>query len=328
MRECERITSIQERIHPNPTSGTDWQTIIYGVLAAGILFSVIASAGALKYVHLDLLQRISQMMNNIDAIARRAPLDNAVQGSDELAELDKFIHSTDESLRQLERSRQEFMSMLTHDMRAPLTQIQFSVGLLADGTYEDEPERRSGMLRTLVPEIARLNRLVDDLLTANKLDVEPIKLELEDVSAKELLSQIKDAMELESSSRDRIITVSGDDTLVVADTFQITRVLTNLCANALKYTAAGTGVDLKCTTESEKVLFEVSDHGPGIAPALVDRIFDRYQQGTDVQTRSGFGLGLYIAKSIIDAHGERIWFENKPPEQGSGCSFFFTLKRP
>ncbi|MBX9668235.1 MAG: hypothetical protein K2X93_11475 [Candidatus Obscuribacterales bacterium] len=223
----------------------------------------------------------------------------------------RFIYATDDSLRQLERTRQEFVSMRTHDMRLPLTQIQFSVDLLAEGAYEERPEKRQDMLVTLVPEIARLNRMIDDLLTANKLDAEPLKLSLETLSARELLNQIRDAMQIEDSSRDRSIKVTADDSKILADQFQLERVLTNLCTNALKYTPARSVVELRCRAEDERVVPEVIDEGPGVPDELAPHLFERYRQGDDDRARSGFGLGLYIAKSIVEAHGGEIGFQNE-----------------
>jgi signal transduction histidine kinase len=325
MRECAAIASFQRRIHPHATTHTDWQTIIYSVLAAGLLLSLGVSAGALRYVHLDLLERILKIMRNTEAIARREPLVETVQGSDELATLDKFVHETDDSLRQLERMRQEFFGMLTHDMRAPLTTIQFSVAILADGAYEASPEKRQNMLKSLVPEIGRLNRLVEDLLSANRLETEPLKLTLEPVYSRELLEQVKNTLELEANSRNRSIEIHCDDNYVMADGFQIGRVLINLCANALRY--AQMTVQLRCAADGGMVLFEVIDDGPGIPPAVGATLFQRYRQGDDDKTRSGFGLGLFIAKSIIDAHGGEIGYRNVNGDNNpKGCVFFFSLK--
>ncbi|MBX9686545.1 MAG: HAMP domain-containing histidine kinase [Candidatus Obscuribacterales bacterium] len=328
VNECLKIAEIQRHIHTHPTSNANWQMRIYFALAVGIVLSLIISGLALRYVQLDLLQRIALMMRNTASIARREPLKEQVSGSDELAELDKFIHAADDSIRQLEQSRQEFISMLTHDMRSPLTQIQFSVSVLAEGTYEDNPEKRQKMLQTLVPEISRLNRLIDDLLTANKLESEPLKLLLEPLSAADLLKQVSEVMEMEASSRQRTVKVNAVESKVLADSFQIIRVLTNLCANALKYTPPGATVELCCQAQGESVLFEVIDDGPGISAELAEHLFERYSQGKDSQTRTGFGLGLYIAKSIVLAHGGQIGYLNRSQKDGqSGSVFYFTLKK-
>ena len=325
-QECRKISEIQKQIHPS-TTFADWQSIIPAVYIIGLALSVVVSILAVRFVQLDFLNRLTSMMRNTQALGRREPLNDFVGGSDEIAELDRFIHSTDDALRQLERTRQEFISMLTHDMRAPLTQIQFSVGILADGTYEELPEKRQTTLRALVPEIGRLNRMIDDLLTANKLDSEPLKLNLEAVYAKDLLEQVCDSMQTEAASRNRNITVSGDDSEVIVDSFQIGRVLTNLCANALKYTDVGSTVELRCQSDGDCVLIEVLDQGPGVSGDLAPHLFDRYRQGDEEQTRSGFGLGLYIAKSIVQAHGGEIGFYNRSVEDNmKGCAFYVRMK--
>jgi signal transduction histidine kinase len=171
-----------------------------------------------------------------------------------------------------------------------------------------------------------LNRLVEDLLTANKLDAQPMKLAMEKLSSKRLLEGVRQAMVSEAESRGREIEVAGADVEVLADEFQISRVLINLCANALKYTPSGTTVKLMCTVADERVIFSVEDHGPGIPEKLQPHLFERYQQGQDEMSKLGFGLGLYIARSIVEAHGERIWFENKQGDD-TGCRFYFTLPR-
>lgn len=323
-RECRKISEIQKQIHPS-TRFSDWQSIIPAVYLTGLALSVVVSILAFRFVQLDFLNRLTSMMRNTEALGRREPLKEVVDGTDEIASLDKIIHSTDDALRQLERTRQEFVSMLTHDMRAPLTQIQFSVGVLADGTYEQAPEKRQTMLSSLVPEIARLNRMIDDLLTANKLDSEPLKLNLEAVYAKDMLEQVRDAMQTEAVSRNRSITVSGDDSEITVDSFQFGRVLTNLCANALKYTDVDSVVEMSCQADADTVIIEVKDEGPGVPAELAPHLFERYRQGDEEQTRSGFGLGLYIAKSIVEAHGGEIGFYNRSADE-TGCAFFIRLK--
>jgi signal transduction histidine kinase len=322
--ETSNIRAIEDRIHPHATSSTNWQAVIYGVLTTGLVLSFIICAMALRFFHLDLLQRITTIMRNTEAIAKRQPLIESVSGTDELASLDKFVHNTDASLRQLENDRQEFFSMLTHDMRAPLTQIQFAVCLVADETYDALPAKSKDMLQSIVPEITKLNRLVEDLLTANKLDFEPLKLSIEPIQAKQLLFEVRDAMQTEANSRNRSIKVIADDSEVLADPFQTGRVLTNLCANALRFAPAGSEIELRCQAVGETVVFEVADKGPGIPPELADQVFDRYRQAKDGSKTGGFGLGLYIAKSIVVAQGGQISFENRTGNE-TGCVFRFTL---
>ncbi len=323
--QTRRIYASQAAIESYRKSHKDWQLIIIGALVGGLVLSVLASLGVLIYVYYDLVDRIRIMVDNTQLVASRTRLKDPVKGNDELTSLDHFIHVMDGKLRSAERTRQEFTSMLTHDMRAPLTQVLFTLGVLTEGRFENDAAKRKVMLQRLFPEVGRLERLIADLLSLDKMEAQELVLHKEKTKTLELIEKVRDALEIEALCSDRTIaTVDNAGIEISVDLFQIERVLINLVANALKYSSDHSCVLLSCSRVENEVLFEVIDEGKGISDELKERIFERYEQGDQSQRWVGYGLGLHIAKVIVQAHNGRIGAKNRTDGK-NGAIFYFAL---
>ncbi len=295
------------------------------MLAISLVISVIITLAVVRFVHLDLVNRLVVIVDNVHRVSTKQQLQDRVKGKDELSELDFFIHQMSESMHKSEQMRQEFSAMLTHDMRAPVSQVYFLLGMLAEGVYDDDAVKRKSMVRKSFSEIARLTRLIENLLTADKLDSQQIELSFEKVSSEHLLLEVRDALDNESTARGVSINVSNAHVQTVTlDVFQMKRVLINLCSNALKHSAKGSVVEVNCRRNEDRVIFEVVDEGPGIPDELKEKLFERYQQADDVTARQGFGLGLYICKVIVEAHGGTIFIQDRHDGK-TGAIFYVSL---
>jgi signal transduction histidine kinase len=306
--------------------GIEWQIRVVGVTALELALAIVVTYMLLRCVYGDLKSRVQTLIDDARAISARSDA-LAVYPHDEFDQLDRLIGQISLRAKTDKVRRHQFFSMLAHDMRAPLSQIWFLLGMLADGRYDDEPEVRRGKIRKVFPEVGRLTRLVEDLLTLDRLESEKLVLTKEPASLNGLLEEVRDALEMETLDRSIRLTLetSSDDVLVDCDVFQIKRVLINLCSNALKYSASDSVVRMSVGVVSDdKATIEVWDQGPGIGDELKERIFDRYQQGDDPLTKFGFGLGLSIARTIVEEHGGHIAIRDRPDDV-PGAVFFFTV---
>lgn len=244
-----------------------------------------------------------------------------------LKKIGEQLHHAEEKLRAAESTRIEYASMMMHDMRTPLAQVCFLMGMLAEGEYDHDPAMRKVKIEKVLPEVTRLTRLIEDLLTFDKLKASKLILAKEPTSLRNLLQETKDALELESMSRGMTLSISEGirECLLNCDAYQVKRVLINLCSNALKYSRGGADILLNAVQEdSGWMQIEVWDEGPGIPDAQKQSLFDAYQQADDAMAKFGFGLGLSIAKSIVTEHGGTIAIRDRD-DQKNGAIVSFTL---
>jgi signal transduction histidine kinase len=216
----------------------------------------------------------------------------------------------------------EVLAVVSHDLRNPLNIISVGATLL-DGGQHSEPERAE-ILRIIKSASDRMERLLADLLALARLDggqslpVSPAPLDLAP-----LLDEVKSAFACTAQRNGRRLEcrIAGTLPAVQADRDRIHQVLSNLVGNALKFTPTGGTVTIEAEAVSGEVRCSVRDTGPGLTEEEMDRLFDPFWQA-EKTARLGFGLGLKIAKCIVEAHGGNLSVESVP---GAGSTFSFTL---
>ncbi len=258
----------------------------------------------------------------------RAP----VNGRDEVAALARTFNEmavqleiTARKQRELDLLRRDLIAWVGHDLQTPLASIRAMVEALADGMVDD-PATAQRYLLTAQRDIQSLSLLIDDLFQMAQLDAGGLQLEKHPYSLADLLS---DALESFSELAARqAVALSGeaapDLDPVRLDAPRISRVLANLIGNALRHTPAGGAVRVKAERTADGVRVEVRDSGEGIRPEDLPHVFDRFYRGEKSRSRAtgGAGLGLAIARGIVEAHGGRIGVESAAEQ---GARFFFTL---
>ena len=228
-------------------------------------------------------------------------------------------------LYRLERHKDEFLSIVSHELKTPLASLKV-MAQLTHRRLQRADIPMPAQLTNMERSIGRMETLVNDLVDISRIESGKLALRLERVS---LIALCKQAMEEQIVATDRVIVfeATGDPFEVEVDGDRIGQVLVNLLSNALKYSAAHTPVTLTLERDEDTAIVRVHDEGPGIPSEALSRIFERFYRvpGIEVQVGSGvgLGLGLYISHEIVERHGGRIWVES---ETGAGSTFCVALR--
>lgn len=248
-----------------------------------------------------------------------------VSGSDEVAELATAFNNMAQSLDNYDNMRNTFISNVSHDLRTPMTSISGFVDGILDGVIP--PEKQEYYLRIVSSEVKRLSRLVASLLDLSRIQAGERKFNMTSFDICEMARHIIISFDQTLSEKQlEVEFICDDDNMnVIADRDAIYQTLYNLCENAVKFSREG-GL-FKITIKKikgKKLLVSVYNEGQGIPPADLPYVFERFYKSDKSRglNKSGVGLGLYISKTIIEAHNEHIWVES---EFEQNCCFSFTL---
>ncbi len=236
--------------------------------------------------------------------------------------------------RALDRAKDEFLAISAHELRGPLTSIRGFAQLLRRGTKQAPQgvERRNDMqwVEKIEAQADRLGELIEELTDAARADLGKFDLHLRLVPLGALLRRVAEAQQVTTDRHRVVVAAPATGLFVHGDETRLERVVNNLVINAIKYSPAGgevsiTVADVAGPDSSALVEVSIRDQGQGIAPSDLERIFTRFTRADPEHHTQGLGLGLYIARAIIEAHGGRIWAESKGLGQGS--TFIIRLPR-
>ncbi len=227
--------------------------------------------------------------------------------------------------RQSIRARERLMAFAAHDLRNSLSLALMSLSLL-DGASEGlNASAAASRLATLRKGLSRMQRLVDDLLDFSSLEAGRLSMTTDQQSVRRLVEDTLEAFRDPAAQTGVCLSgrVPGETCVVEGDAFRLLQVLSNLVGNALKFTPTGGNVTIAAVEGDSNVEFSVMDTGCGIAPTELPHVFEAYQRST--RTRSGgVGLGLSIAKGIVESHGGMMWVQSR---LGEGTTFYFTVPK-
>ena len=294
-----------------------------------------------KYLH-DLFHTESQCTESCTIVEALRSVDNevhsfhvSVNGSDRVLELTcrdldgrdsgRVMVMRDITQRDLlARMKDDFISITSHELRTPLTAIRGSLGLVANDVLGPIPQEAHDVLDIALENADRLVRLVNDFLDMHRMESGHVALDLADHPVSDLFAEVVRTMSPVAESARITITAVPTDLVVRADSSRVVQVLVNLVQNAVKFSPAGSDIELTARARNHDVVVSVKDHGRGIPRDHLDHVFEPFHQvdASDSKDRIGSGLGLAICRRIIDQHGGRIWVEQ--PRNG-GSIFRFTL---
>jgi two-component system phosphate regulon sensor histidine kinase PhoR len=227
-------------------------------------------------------------------------------------------------LKQLERTREEFVANVSHELRTPLSLIKGYVETLLEGA-RDNPEVAERFLKTIERNANRLDLLIQDLLTISALESGRMMLSLQPVALRQLVEKVITDLKPPAGNKNITLVNELPELTATADASRLEQVFANLVDNAIKYGRAQGCVTVGGKKRDDgKIEIFAQDDGPGIPPESLDRIFERFYRVDKARSREqgGTGLGLSIVKHIVQAHGGEVWVKSEP---GRGATFFFTL---
>lgn len=219
------------------------------------------------------------------------------------------------------RQGSELLSSISHDIRAPLSMIRFVIGTLKH-EFPDMDPHQIDHLNKISRASDQLGRMINAVLETSRLEANLLSLKREKVSLLELVETVTSSLAWRASDRHELVIEVPDELSINADVSQIERVLSNLVDNALKYSPNGGEVTVRAWSEDGGIFIAISDQGVGIEEASLSQVFERYYRTNDAPEGTGYGLGLYICKRIIEAHGGAVRADAKP---GQGSTFTIWL---
>ena len=215
-------------------------------------------------------------------------------------------------------TREEFLAIVSHDLRNPLNHISMAAQNLLE-----EPGEAKAIALSISRSAGEMLRLIQDLLDLERIAVGKLTLHYEEHDVNEIIKEAVEEFQGDAAAKKITLSAKPEDMCgyVVCDRNRVMQVLSNLIGNAIKFTPANGQIGVRCAKADKEVQVSVSDTGPGIDPEKIKTIFERFSQ-INSQDRRGIGLGLYIAKMMVQEHSGRIWVESK---LGAGSTFHFTL---
>jgi len=229
------------------------------------------------------------------------------------------------SLKELERLREEWAAIVAHDLRQPVGVISLTAQLLAKLHEGDLPDQERKAIARIRSASARLDRMINDLLDASRIEAKRLSIGWSTVDLGQLIAQVVENLQEVTAGHDLEVTAEPD-LIARVDADRIQQVLENLVGNAVKYGSHGTPILVDAAGDDETIEVTVTNHGPGIVADQLPRLFNRFERTMEARAgrESGLGLGLYISKGLIEAHGGRLWAESVP---GETTTFHFTVPR-
>ncbi len=297
-----------------------------GMIGLGVLMAV-ALMGSL-YLTYSLFRPLRELRRGIRAFTLDGKLEPVrVISRDELGELAQAFNEMTARLKEEEKMRTDFIDMLSHEIRTPLTSIRESVNLMRERVLGEVNDRQTRFLNIASSELERISKLLARMMQVSSMSSRFIALVFKPVDPVHLLHETVDKAAPAAEAKKITINAHAlpDVPSVMADTEHLRQALLNLIGNAVKFSPPGTSVEvsLQLVDGGNQLLFSIVDSGPGIPESEQPLVFNKYYRGeTMKKSVDGIGLGLSIAKNIVEAHGGKIWLNSRPDR---GSTFFFTI---
>ena len=270
--------------------------------------------------------------SNEELISKENELKTAKQS---LEEKNKELEEANEQLLQRERTQKDFINVAAHELRTPIVPIlnlaellhsklkKQNAGLISieDGR-KNERGKIEEIMQVIVRNAYRLYQLTEDILDVTKIETQSLKLRIEQLDLNQIISHVISDFRKNNENRNNVeikFENLANGVSIRGDKGRLVQVITNLLGNALKFTKEGQITVTLTSDNNNQVVVIVKDSGTGIDPEIYPRLFSKFA----TKSEEGTGLGLYISKKIVEAHGGKIWAQNNP--DGKGTTFYFTL---
>lgn len=301
------------------------RTLVQYTIAFGVAANIIVAIFIANLFTRNVGKRMKRVAENISRVPKGIPLNMPLQGTDEIAQLDKFFHSMVDELEESRKMQRYLIAMVSHDLRSPLTTVSGVLTLLNAGAWGDLSKEAQEKVGTAEADIQRLIALTNDLLDTERLASGTLELTFAESN---ITSTIHEAVEsvrtFAEQHRVGLEEPESSNQAAEFDRERIVQVLVNLLSNAIKYSPAGSKVVIQSECDRHWLTITIADSGRGVPAEFQKIIFEKFQQVTesDAREKGGKGLGLSICKTIVEQHSGGIGVES---EDGSGSKFWIRI---
>ncbi len=243
-----------------------------------------------------------------------------------LKDTNEKIELANEKLKELDLMKSEFVSLATHQIRGPLAAIKGYVSLMVEGDYGPVPKTFDEPLSTVFKSTDSLSRMVTDFLDVSRIDLGQMKYEFSEFDFRDLVNDVVKELKpnIDAKGLEFRIKISDQACIINADKNKLKQVLNNLIDNSSKYTKTG-WLEVSVENKNKKILFAVKDSGVGISQKTLGQLFQRFSRAKNANETNilGTGLGLYIAKKMVEANSGKVWAESAG--EGKGAQFYVEI---
>ena len=293
----------------------------YGIVFVLLLIALAFSFLIALVVQTYLSKRLLKLVSSMNEVSKSGNYNKVISddGKDEISVLIKVFNNLMLQVKESQRRKDEFIGIASHELKTPLTSIKGYMDLL-NLVEENEPNKQ--FISKALENVNKLERLIMDLLDVSKIQSGQLELSVTDFSIDKLIDDTIAAFQMVSTTHEITRENKFGNEIVSADWQRIEQVLINLLSNAIKYSPGEKEVIVYCKKTDKELLVRVRDFGIGIPKEEQENIFERFYRTKDTSVHiSGFGLGLYICRDIIQRHNGKIWVE----AEKKGSSFYFSL---
>ena len=310
------------------------QTLLLQSTAALIIALVAVNAGIIGYfVSRSITKPIKELHQVASEVEKgNFQVETAIKTGDEIAELGLAINQgitalgrMDEEQRQLEKAKSEFLSMISHELRTPITPLKVQLQMLQEEYFGSLTPKQKESLNIVVRNTERLNKIIEDFLEISRIEAARLKFSFHSTDLRQTINETIGFLEgFAKEKQISLIVDVGYLPLIEVDPDRVSQVLRNLIHNAIKYSKEGSQIEVSAVPQKDHILFKVKDYGVGMTPEDQIRVFEPFYQIEETLKRQfgGTGLGLPICRGIVESQKGKIWVESRPNQ---GSTFFFTV---
>lgn len=296
------------------------------ILILGILLNIAMSLLLALYFSRTITGRLNVLVENTSRLLKKEKLLPTLQGNDEIAQLDAVFHQMATSLEEVQRLKQDFVNMISHDLKTPLTSIVGNLALVSADAFGPLSERGKHIVSTSEKQAARLVNLINDLLLLEKIEAGGFELHLTRSELSEIISDSIEAVSQAATDHSIVIEAPKTEAQIEVDAMRLEQVLINLLSNAIKFSPDHAVIKILVDETPQFLEVKVVDQGRGIPAVHRQDIFEKFKQiePSDSREKGGTGLGLPICKLIIEKHDGTIGVESA---EEKGSTFWFRIPR-
>lgn len=312
---AEKVSQLEQDAHIKTS-------LAYPLSAGGVVAVLVLSLNRAYQTLNDFeKQSITSFIDVIAVSLAKATLYKELQQSNKkLAETNDNLNVANVKLKELDRQKTEFVSMASHQLRSPLTAVKGYSSMLLEGSFGELGKQVNEAVHVIYQSSQKLVMVIEDFLNITRIELGSMKYNMEVIDLGEVVKKVANELQIIIKDKGLNFELVIDDTnhKVNADSGKISQVVGNIIDNAIKYTPAGS-LKVSVTNYSGFVRFKSEDTGVGMAPEVIPKLFQKFIRADDAGKTNilGTGLGLYVAKQIVEAHSGKIWAESDGPGKGS-----------